>query len=413
MSDSFWDVVVAGAGAAGLVAAIRAAECGRRVLLLEKNRRPGVKILMSGGTRCNLTHAADERGIVEAYGPPGRFLFSALAAFGVQDVIDFFTAEGVPVKVEETGKIFPVSNKASDVLDALLRRLRRSGAELALEEPVADLTPRPPGFALTTPRRVVGARRVILTVGGQSYPGSGTTGDGYGLTARLSHTIVPPRPALTPITINAAWTAELRGVTLPDVGVRVVEGDKALQARRGSLLFAHFGLSGPVILDLSRVVSGHAQPRTLGLELDFLPGVKDAELDERLRVETAAAGRKLLAAVLATQLPRRLCDALLPQAGLSADRKAAALSKPDRGRLVGVVKRLRLSVTGTLGFGKAEVTAGGVALDEVDSRTMQSKRVPGLYIAGELLDLDGPIGGYNFQAAWSTGWLAGQSAAGA
>jgi predicted Rossmann fold flavoprotein len=411
MSDAFWDVVVVGAGAAGLMAAIRAAECGRRVLLLEKNRRPGVKILMSGGTRCNITQATDEHGIVAAYGPPGRFLHSALAAFGVQDVIDFFTAEGVPVKVEETGKIFPVSDKASDVLDALLRRLRRAGAELALDEPGADLTPRHPGFALATPRRIVGAGRVILTTGGQSYPGSGTTGDGYSFTSRLGHTIVPPRPALTPITVESAWINELRGVTLPDVGVRVVEGDQALQARRGSLLLAHFGLSGPVILDLSRVVSGHAQPRALALELDFLPGVKESDLDERLRVETAAAGKKLLAAVLAAYLPRRLCDALLPQAGLPADRKAAALSRPDRGRLVGVVKRLRLAVTGTLGFGKAEVTAGGVALDEVDSRTLQSKRVPGLYIAGELLDLDGPIGGYNFQAAWSTGWLAGQSAA--
>jgi predicted Rossmann fold flavoprotein len=176
-------------------------------------------------------------------------------------------------------------------------------------------------------------------------------------------------------------------------------------------LFAHFGLSGPVILDLSRVVSGHADPRSLIVELDFLPAMNEADLDERLRVETAASGKKQLAGVLAAQLPRRLCDALLPLAGLPVDRRAAALSRPDRTRLVGLIKRLRLPVTGTLGFGKAEVTAGGVALDEVDSRTMQSKRVPGLYIAGELLDLDGPIGGYNFQAAWSTGWLAGQSAA--
>jgi predicted Rossmann fold flavoprotein len=413
MWEAVWDVAVVGAGAAGLLAAVRAAEGGARTLLLEKNRRPGVKILMSGGTRCNITHATDERGIVAAYGPPGRFLFSALAAFGVQDTRDFFAAEGVPTKVEETGKVFPVSNKASDVLDALLRRLRRSGAVLAAEEPLRDLAVRPPGFALTTPHRVVSARRVILTTGGQSYPGSGTTGDGYAVTARLGHTIVPPRPALTPITVESAWIKELRGVTLPDVAVRVVEGGTALRAERGSLLFAHFGLSGPVVLDLSRVVSGHPQPRTLALEVDFLPGVKGPELDERLRVETAASGKKQLAAVLAADLPRRLCDALLPQAGLPADRKAAALSKPDRGRLVGALKRLRLPVGGTLGFAKAEVTAGGVALDEVESRTMESKRVPGLYIAGELLDLDGPIGGYNFQAAWSTGWLAGRSAAGA
>jgi predicted Rossmann fold flavoprotein len=411
MLDSLYDIVVVGAGAAGLMAALRAAECGRRVLLLEKNRKPGVKILMSGGTRCNITHATDNRGIVAAYGPPGRFLHSALAAFGVQDTLDFFAAEGVATKVEETGKVFPVSDKALDVLNALLRRLHRSGATLALEEPLLDMQPQPLGFALTTPRRMLNAGRVILTTGGQSYPGSGTTGDGYAFASRLGHTIVPPRPALVPITVEASWVTELRGVTLPDVGVRLLEEGKILVARRGSLLFAHFGLSGPVILDVSRVVSGHSRPASLALELDLLPVMKEADLDEWLRDETASSGKKQLAAVLSVHLPRRLCDALLPQAGLPIDRKAAALSRGDRAKLVGCVKRLRLPVSGTLGFGKAEVTAGGVVLDEVDSRTMQSKRAPSLFVAGELLDLDGPIGGYNFQAAWSTGWLAGQMAA--
>jgi predicted Rossmann fold flavoprotein len=410
MADETWDVVVVGAGAAGLMAAIRAAEAGGRVLLLEKNRKPGVKILMSGGTRCNITHATDNRGIVEAYGPSGRFLHSALAAFSVQDTIAFFEAEGVATKVEETGKVFPVSDRALDVLEALLRRLRRSGATLALEEPLRDLQLQTAGFTVTTPRRVLSAGKVIFTPGGQSYPGSGTTGDGYAICARFGHTIVPPRPALVPITVSVPWVAELRGVTLPDVGVRILEETNSLAGRRGSLLFAHFGLSGPVILDLSRVVSGHPQPTTLGLQIDLLPAVSEAAFDDWLRVESAASGKKQLAAVLAAHLPRRICDALLPLAHLPVDRKAAALSKVERGRLVTAVKRLTLPVTGTPGFGKAEVTAGGVALDEVDSRTMMSKRVENLYIAGELLDLDGPIGGYNFQAAWSTGFLAGEKA---
>jgi predicted Rossmann fold flavoprotein len=406
-----WDVVVVGAGAAGLMAAIAAAEHGRRVILLEKTRRPGVKILMSGGTRCNITHATDDRGIVEAYGPPGRFLHSALAAFGVQDTLDFFDAEGVATKVEETGKVFPVSNRAADVLDALLRRLHRSGATLALGEPLLDLEPCEPGFVLTTPARTLTARRVILTTGGQSYPGSGTTGDGYRLAAKFGHTTVPPRPALVPITVSVPWVAELRGVTIPDAAVRVLEGAKPLAARRGSLLFAHFGLSGPVILDVSRVVSGHAQPAVLVLEIDLLPPVREPELDDLLRSESSASGKKLLAVVLGERLPRRLCDALLAAVGLPVDRKAAALSRADRAKLVQAVKRLRLPVKGTLGFGKAEVTAGGLALDEVDSRSMRSKKVAELFLAGEVLDLDGPIGGYNFQAAWSTGWLAGTKAA--
>src|SRR5215470_665730 len=180
MDANAWDVIVLGAGAAGLMAALRAAERERRTLLLEKNRKPGIKILMSGGTRCNLTHATDNRGIVAAFGPPGKFLHSALAALGVQQTIDLFETEGVATKVEETGKIFPVSNRAADVLDALLRRLHRSGAELALDEPVLDISRADAGFTLTTPGRLITASRVIVTTGGQSYPGSGTTGDGYG-----------------------------------------------------------------------------------------------------------------------------------------------------------------------------------------------------------------------------------------
>jgi predicted Rossmann fold flavoprotein len=409
MADVSWDVVVIGAGAAGLLAACRAAECGRRTLLLEKNRKPGVKILMSGGTRCNLTHAIDNRGIVEAFGPPGRFLHSALAALSVDETIELFKSEGVATKVEETGKVFPVSNRAVDVLDALLRRLHRSGATLALNEPVLELHRTDTGFTLTTPQRVIEATRVILTVGGQSYPGSGTTGDGYTFAARLGHTIIPPRPALVPLTVAAGWVAELRGITIPDVSLRVLEGERSLAARRGSMLFAHFGLSGPAVLDVSRAVSKHAQPATLVLEIDFLPSCNETALDELLRTEVVTSGKKQLAGILAGHLPRRLSETLLHLQGWPVDRKAAGLSKADRGRLVQMIKRTRLPITGTLGFKKAEVTTGGIALDEVDSRTMQSKRVPGLFIAGEVLDLDGPIGGYNFQAAFSTGWLAGSS----
>jgi predicted Rossmann fold flavoprotein len=411
MNENVWDVAVIGGGAAGLLAAIRAAELGRRTLLLEKNRKPGVKILMSGGTRCNLTHATDNRGIVEAFGPPGRFLHSALAALSVEETIALFETEGVPTKVEETGKVFPVSNRAVDVLDALLRRLGRSGATLALQQPVRALRPAETGWSLTTPGRSVTARQVILTSGGQSYPGSGTTGEGYGFAAMLGHTIVPPCPALVPVTVAAPWVAELRGITIPDVAVRVLEDRQLLAARRGSLLFAHFGLSGPVILDVSRLVSGHAQPQALVFELDLLPSLKETELDDYLQRETLASGKKQLASIFAVSLPHRLCELLLTLAGLPIDRRAAALSRADRTRLVHAVKRLRLPITGTLGFGKAEVTAGGVALDEVDSRSLRSKRAPGLFIAGEVLDLDGPIGGYNFQAAFSTGWLAGTAAA--
>lgn len=406
-----WDAIIVGAGAAGLMAAIHAAERGRRVLLLEKGKKPGVKILMSGGTRCNITHDCDHRGIIAAFGANGKFLHSALAALGVADTIAFFNAEGVATKVEETGKIFPVSDRAVDVLDALLRRLHRSGATLATLEPVREIGAVPEGgFRIATDRRSLSAEKILITTGGKSYPGCGTTGDGYSFATRFGHSIVPTRPALVPLTLTAPWVGELRGITLPDVGLKVCEpAGKPLTARRGSMLFAHFGLTGPAPLDVSRAVSGHPEPGRLILEMDLLPAVPEPEFDEFLRVETAASGKKQLAVVLAEKLPRRVCDILLSLAELPVDRKAAALSKPDRQKLVAAAKRLRVPLRGTLGFEKAEVTAGGVSLDEVDSRTMQSKLHPGLYFAGEVLDLDGWIGGYNFQSAWSTGWLAGRN----
>lgn len=422
-----WEVTVAGAGAAGLLAAARAAELGLKTILLEKNPRPGIKILMSGGTRCNLTHATDGRGIVAEFGPHGRFLHSALSALSPQDLVDLIEAEGVATKIEhDSGKIFPVSDRASDVLDALLARLHRSGCTLALDEPLIDIERiKPGGFALTTSRRRLETARLLITTGGQSYPGSGTSGDGYVWAARLGHTIVPPRPALTPITTDAAWVRALQGVTIPDVRLRIVEttidGQPAVREkqgkdcwpieRRGSFLFTHFGLSGPVALDISRVISGHPRPRSLALISDFLPAATEAELNERLRRDAAAAGKKQLGGLFLGLLPRRLTDALLDVVGVSPERKAAEMGREVRQRCVGAIKRCVIPVSGTRGFRKAEVTAGGVSLDEVDSRTLQSRLVPGLYFAGEVLDLDGPIGGYNFQAAFSTGWLAAEAMA--
>ena len=404
-----YDAVILGAGAAGLFAALFAAERGRRVLLLEKGKKAGVKILMSGGTRCNITHHCDTRGIVTAFGPNGKFLHSALAKFTPTDVVNLFHAEGVATKVEDTGKIFPVSDRALDVQQALLRRLERSGATLALNEPAVAVRPLPDGgFAVTTPLRDIECDRLLITTGGLSFPGCGTTGDGYGFARQFGHAIVPTRPALVPLKLNTPWVTDLKGVTL-HVGLKVVDGANAvLSARAGSMLFAHFGLTGPAPLDVSRAVSGHPNPRTLNLEMDLMPTVNEQEFEAFLQAETTARGKQLLAGVMSDRLTRRLCDAMLSAAGLPIDRTAAALSKDDRKKLVGLAKRWRVPLAGTLGYEKAEVTAGGVRLDEVDSRTMQSKLKPGLFFAGEVLDLDGWIGGYNFQSAWSTGHLAAQ-----
>jgi predicted Rossmann fold flavoprotein len=403
-----YDAIILGAGAAGLMAAIFAAERGRKVLLLEKGRKAGVKILMSGGTRCNITHHCDVRGIIEAFGKNGKFLHSALAQFTPQDVVQFFHAEGVLTKVEETGKIFPVSDRALDVQIALLKRLERSGAKLVLGEPALDLNLIPEGgFKVTTPLREMTAEHVLITTGGLSFPGCGTTGDGYVLAKKFGHTMVATRPALVPLVTDLQWVKELKGITVPNAGLKVIDpANQTLSSRKGSMLFAHFGLTGPAPLDVSRAVSGHEKPGSLILEMDLLPGESEQQYDEFLKNETVANGKKQLAGVIAEKFQRRLADTILELAGMSLDRKAAALSKVDRAKLVGLTKRLRLPLRGTLGYEKAEVTAGGVKLDEVDSRTMQSKRQPGLFLAGEVLDLDGWIGGYNFQSAWSTGRLA-------
>lgn len=417
-----WPVVVVGAGPAGLLAACRAAGRARRTLLLEKNRQPGVKILISGGGHCNLTHATDAMGIVSAFGPKGRFLHSAMAALDPQRLVALVEAEGVRTEVEPGGKIFPASGEARHVLDAVMRLFQRSGANLAPGEPLVDLRASASGFRLVTSRRTLAAEKVVLSTGGCSYPGCGTTGDGYGWAEALGHTIVPPRPALTPILTDSAWVAALQGIAVADVLLRVAEREygpaagqpvpkreKPAPQGRGALLFAHFGLSGPAALDVSRAVSARPRGQRPILVCDFLPDIRQKELEGILADEASRSGRRHVSGILERWLPRRLADALVVQASLAPDRRMAELSRPERRRVVDAVKRLPIRTTGTLGFEKAEVTAGGVSLEEVDSRTMESKRSPGLFLAGELLDLDGPIGGYNLQAAFSTGYLAGES----
>lgn len=422
MSKFSCDIAVIGAGAAGMIAATRAAERGLRTLLLEKNRKVGVKILMSGGTRCNLTHDGSSGDIAEAYDrlagkaagkTKSRFLRSALSHLTPDALIALFEAEGVGTKIESTGKVFPASNKAIDVQQALLRMLKQSGAELANKESVVNFTRTEEGFHLETSQRQILAKRVIVTVGGRSYPGCGTIGEGYAWAKSFGHRIAPPRPALVPLSAEmdgrAAWTSEIQGLTLPDVRLKIrLPNEAAVTDRRGSFLFTHFGLSGPAAMDASRFITESPSAGWIA-ECDFLPSVEEQSLRDQLQAATDANGKRGIAGFMAELLPRRFSEVLLVQAKIPADRRLAELSKVERTNWIRVIKRTEIPLVGSLGFKKAEVTAGGVDLTEINPRTMESKLVEGLYFAGEVLDLDGPIGGYNFQAAFSTGAVAGDS----
>jgi predicted Rossmann fold flavoprotein len=309
--------------------------------------------------------------------------------------------------VEPTGKIFPQSDRAADVVAALQQMFRSSGAELMIEQPVQQIERRGEQFLIHTPGTEWLAEKIILTSGGQSYPGCGTTGDGYAWAKQLGHKIVPPRPALVPLLSDEAWVHALSGVTVPDVGVRIVEGDvqaKPQATGRGSVLFTHFGLSGPVVMDVSRALTARPDSGRWLLVCDLVPALDEQALSAQL-----TAGKQTVLHSAAQWIPKRLAEAILVQAEVPADCRVAELSKQRRNRLLQLLKRLPIPMRGSQGFKKAEVTAGGVELREVDSKTMQSKLCPNLYFAGEVLDLDGPIGGYNFQAAFSTGWLAGES----
>ena len=425
-----WDTIIVGGGAAGLMAAASAAQRGKQVLLLEKNKKIGVKILMSGGTRCNITHDCGAEGIVEAFGKNGKFLYSALASLSPADVVAQIEAQGVPTKIESTGKIFPVSNKAIDVRDALSKLAADSGAVILPACSVVGIERREEGidrFVVSTEKGEFTSKAVIITCGGKSYPGCGTTGDGYAWAEHFGHSIVATVPALTPVLSNCHWAHELKGITIDHVRVRVNQSPAAntdvnsiggksqkqpkaqtIAERIGSFLFTHWGFSGPAVLDVSREIARHPEVKTLELVCDFLPLESREQLTQHLSKRRSNEGKQLVGNLLTEFFPKRFANAMIQNSGVDPAKRNADLSRRDLMSFVEHIKSARFPIKGTLGFEKAEVTAGGVELKEVDSKTMQSKLVDGLFFAGEILDLDGRIGGFNFKSAFSTGWLAGQ-----
>ena len=403
-------IAVIGGGPAGLMAAGLAAEAGASVTLFEKNPKVGRKLAITGKGRCNVTNNCDVQTVLANVPVNPRFLYSALGRFSPADTMAFFENLGVPLKTERGGRVFPVSDKAIDVVDALFFWVKRAGVTI-VNEPVEDI--------LTRDGRVTGvfagnhdhkADRVILATGGASYPLTGSTGDGYRFAKALGHTIVPPRPSLVPLVEDGTVCQSLMGLSLRNVAITVLENDKTIYQDFGEMLFTHFGLSGPLILSASAHMR-HFGSKNYRIEIDLKPALDEKTLDKRVLGDFEKHKNSDFVNALGELLPRKLIPAVIEAAGIDPRVKVHSITKAERASLVRVLKHFPIRISGARPIAEAIVTTGGVSVKQVDPKTMASKVTPGLYFAGEILDVDAYTGGFNLQIAWATGRLAGLSAA--
>jgi predicted Rossmann fold flavoprotein len=400
------------------MAAGQAALEGAEVLLLEKKSRPARKLRITGKGRCNLSNTEPVHQFIEHFND-GRFLRQALARFSCTDLLDFFDSLGVSTVTERGGRVFPASGQAQDVVDALVRWIAQAGVALRTGVPASKLwveggrvmgVATPKGRA-RKPHAYRGTA-VIVATGGASYPATGSTGDGYRMARGVGHTVVPIRPALVPLETRGDVASRLQGLSLRNVRVSVLVDGETRQSLFGEMLFTHFGVSGPVVLSMSRtMVDALGLGQEVSLKFDLKPALDEKKLDARLLRDLSAQGKRQYQTLLKGLLPRKLIPVCIEQTGIPATKVASQITAQERGRLLDWLKGFRLDVTGHRSFKEAIVTAGGVDTREIDPRTMASRLVQGLYFAGEVLDLDADTGGYNLQAAFSTGWVAGRAAA--
>ncbi|MBQ6174849.1 MAG: NAD(P)/FAD-dependent oxidoreductase [Clostridia bacterium] len=409
------EVIVIGGGAAGLMAAIAAAERGARVTLLERNEKPGKKLYITGKGRCNVTNDCAAEDFLREVPRNPRFLYSALADFAPRDMMDFLERNGCPVTVQRGRRVFPASEKASDVTRTLVRVTERLGVRAVYNCRVQGLILREGRCAgVRTEDREWPADAVIVATGGLSAPLTGSTGDGYRFAEEAGHSLTPRRPSLSAIETADAWPCELQGLALKNVTLtlRETKRGKILYTELGEMLFTHFGISGPLVLEMScHLPEDWREPGRVAAELDLKPGLSAEQLDARLQREFAAAPRKRLANVLPALLPARLA-ALFPElAKVDAEKPCGEITREERRALCGTLKSLPIAMKALRPIDEAIVTRGGVSVKEIDPATMASKKVPGLYFAGEVIDVDAHTGGYNLQIAFATGHLAGSCAA--
>lgn len=409
------NIIVVGGGAAGLLAGIAATELGAQVMILEKMRTPGRKMLITGKGRCNITNNCEIAEIIRNLPGNGRFLNSALHRFSNDDMIYLLESHGLQTKVERGGRVFPVTDKAKDVVDTLLNIYREKGGKLLVDQTVSKILIEDGCVAgvVTNDGNKYTADAVIITTGGASYPGTGSDGNGFTLAKACGHTIITLKPSLVPLESDSEYIKSLQGLSLRNVKASICCGEKVLASEFGEMLFTHFGFSGPIILSLSKAVAEAFATgnKDLDLIIDLKPALDVQKLDLRIQRDFANYLRKQLVNGMKDLLPGRLISVVLDAAFLNPDKPINQISKEERSRLVYNLKNLSFPITGTRPLAEAIVTAGGVSTKEINPKTFESKIVKKLYFAGEVIDVDGYTGGYNLQAAFSSGYAAGYAAA--
>ncbi len=414
---AIYDVIVIGAGAAGIIAAGRAAQMGAKVLLLEKMKQAGRKILITGKGRCNITHDAPASVYYKNIFPSGRFLKHAFNAFFVDDIIKILHERGVETTTERGSRVFPVSNLSKDVLAALLDWMGKKNIDIIYNCKISELIiedGKLKGVEAQTDngQQEFYAKSVIICTGGKSYPATGSTGDGYRLAQQAGHSLSEIRPALVPLVTKGDIAAKLQGLGLKNINAVVWVNGKKSKEEFGELMFAHYGLTGPVILSLSRhVVEELSKANEVEISIDLKPALDEKKLDARLLRDLNEHGKKYLENIFKLWLPSSLIPVFMEVLKLDGRKLCHQVSSEERRKILQLMKNFRFQISGHPGYKEAIVTAGGVPTVEINSKTMESKLVSGLYFAGELIDVDGNTGGFNLQIAFSTGWLAGQESA--
>jgi hypothetical protein len=412
-NENNFDVAIIGGGPAGMMSAIRAGQLGKKVVLLEKNENLGNKLLLTGGSRCNLSNATfNEKELASKYGKEGFFLLHALSVFGPEKTIGFFNKSGLKTKVEKEGKVYCATNKASDVLKVLIYLLRNNEVIVQNNAKIKEIQKKGNKISkiiLDNNKEII-AKKYIIATGGKSYPHTGSTGDGYKFAEKLGHKIETLKPALVPIKIKEEWVKKAQGLSLADAKLDVYLNQKKNFTASGEIMFTHYGLSGPAILSISERVGDLLEKGNVKIALDLNSNLTAEALDKIIQNYFEKNIKKTLKNCLTEILPSKLIPIIIEVSKTEATKKANQITKEERQRLVSVIKKLEMTVTELLGYDQAMITTGGILLKDIDAKTMRSKIIENLFFAGEIINLHGPSGGYNLQACWSTGYLAGQSA---